>query len=72
MVKTLLSNAGGMGSIPGQGARIPQKHKKWEQYCSKLKTLKIVNIKKKKRIWHKFKSELFPLLEVDLGQVYST
>ena len=46
--------------------------KKWEQYCNKLKTLKIVNIKKKKRIWHKFKSELFPLLEVDLGQVYST
>ena len=24
VVKTPLSNAGGMGSIPGQGARIPQ------------------------------------------------
>ena len=42
MVKTLPSNAGGAGSIPGQGAKIPhaswpknQNIKKKKQYCNK-------------------------------------
>ena len=42
MVKTSLSNAGGVGSIPGQGAKIP--HPSWpnnqnmkqKQYCNKF------------------------------------
>ena len=42
MVKTLLSNAGGEGSIPGWGAKIP--HASWpknqnikqKQYCKKF------------------------------------
>ena len=42
MVKTSLSSAGGMGSIPGQGARIPHASRpknrsiKQEQYCNKF------------------------------------
>ena len=56
MVKTLPSNAGGAGSIPGWGAKIP--HALWpknqnikqKQYCNKFnKDLKkMVHIKKKK------------------------
>ena len=43
MVKTLPSNAGGEGSIPGQGAKIPQASQpitqsiKQKQYCNKFK-----------------------------------
>ena len=55
MVKTLPSNAGGTGSIPLGGTKIPQslepKHKT-EQYCDKFKkfegTLKMVHVQKKK------------------------
>ena len=42
MVKTLLSNAGGAGSIPGQGAKIPHASRpkyqniKQKQYCNKF------------------------------------
>ena len=41
MVKTLSFNAGGVSSIPGQGARIPQaektpRHKTEKQYCTKF------------------------------------
>ena len=56
VVKTLPSNAGGTGSIPLGGTKIPQslepKHKT-EQYCNKFKkfegTLKMVHIQKKKK-----------------------
>ena len=44
MVKASPCNAGGAGSIPGQGARIPhalgpknQNRKKQKQYCNKFK-----------------------------------
>ena len=42
MVKTLPSNAGGVGSIPGQGAKIPHalppknQNIKQKQYCNKF------------------------------------
>ena len=42
MVKTLPSNAGGAGSIPGQGAKIPhalgpkKQNIKQKQYCNKF------------------------------------
>ena len=42
MVEILLSNAGGRGSIPGQGARIPHASQpknqniKQKQYCNKF------------------------------------
>ena len=43
MVKTSPSTAGGVGSIPGWGAKIPQalqpkksKHKKKKQYCDEF------------------------------------
>ena len=42
MVKTLLSNAGGTGLIPGQGAKIPHasgpknQNIKQKQYCNKF------------------------------------
>ena len=43
VVKTLPSNAGGEGSIPGQGTKIPYasqpkkpKHKQKKQYCNKV------------------------------------
>ena len=43
MVKTSPSNAGGAGSIPGRGAKIPhaswpkiQKNIKQKQYCNKI------------------------------------
>ena len=43
MVRTLPSNAGGVGSAPGQGAKIrhasqPKKKQniKWKQYCDKF------------------------------------
>ena len=55
VVKTLPSNAGGTGSIPLRGTKIPQslepKHKA-EQYCNKFKkfewTLKMAHVQKKK------------------------
>ena len=54
MIKTLPSNAGGAGSIPGQGVRIPYaswwKNKKPENrnniVTNLVKTLKMVHIKK--------------------------
>ena len=55
MVETSPSNAGGAGSIPGQGARIP--HALWPKnqnikqssiVTNSVKTLKMVHIKKKK------------------------
>ena len=51
VVKTLPSNAGGGGSIPGQGAMIP--HASWPMsnrnsiVMNSVKTLKMVHIKKK-------------------------
>ena len=56
MVKTLPSNAGGAGSIPGQGAKTPHasqpkkpKHKT-AQYCNKFnKYFKIGPHQKKKK-----------------------
>ena len=57
MVKMLPSNAGGTGSIPGWGSKIPhawwpkRQNIKQKQYCKKqentIKTLKMVHIKKK-------------------------
>ena len=50
----LSSNAGGAGSIPGQGAEIPHtlqsknQNRKQNKYCNKFNTLKMVHIKKKK------------------------
>ena len=56
MVKTSLSNAGGAGSIPGRGARIPHasrpktKNIKQKQYRNKFnKDFKNGHIKKKKK-----------------------
>ena len=54
MVKTLPSDAGGVGSIPGQGARIPHasqprnQNVKQKQYCNKFDKnfKKMVHIKK--------------------------
>ena len=57
VAKTSPSNAGGVGLIPGRGAKIPtclvarKQNIKQKQYCSKLyKTLKMVHIKKKKNL----------------------
>ena len=42
MVKTSASNVGGVGSIPGQGPKIPyalwpqNQNIKWKQYCDKF------------------------------------
>ena len=42
VVKTLLSNAGGVGSMPGQGAKIPlaswtkKQNRKQKRYCNKF------------------------------------
>ena len=56
MVKTSLSNAGGVGLIPGCGAKIPHaswpgsQNIKWRQCCGKFKKdfkKKMVHIKKK-------------------------
>ena len=50
VVKTSLSSAGGVGSIPGQGAKIPhalgpkKQNTKQEQYCNKFNK----DLKKKK------------------------
>ena len=57
MVKTSPSNAGDVGSIPGQGAKIPHasgpknQNIKQKQYCNKFnkKTLEMVHIKKSLR-----------------------
>ena len=66
MVKTLPSNAGGVGSTPGRGAKIPHasgsknQNIKRKQYCSKLNKdfKKMVHIKKnlKKKKRKKLKS----------------
>ena len=50
MVGTLPSNAGGAGSIPDQGAKIP--HALWPKHTitNSVKTLKAVHIKKDKKI----------------------
>ena len=64
MVKTLPSSAGGAGSIPGQGAKIPHaswpkkeinpKHKKQKQYCNKFnKDFKNGPHQKKKNLLYK-------------------
>ena len=57
MVKTLPSNTGGAGSIPGWGAKIPhasqpknQKNIKQKQYCNKFnKDFKKRSTSKKKK-----------------------
>ena len=42
MIKTLLSNAGAAGSIPGEGITIPdaswpkKQNVEWKQYCNKI------------------------------------
>ena len=54
MVKTSPSNAGGVGSIPGRGAKMPHASRlkkqniKQEQYCNKFNEdfKKMVHIKK--------------------------
>ena len=55
MVRTLPSNVGGAGSIPGQGVKIPYASKpknqniKQKRYCNKFnKDLKMVHVKKKR------------------------
>ena len=53
VVKTSPSNAGGAGSIPGRGAKIPHASRPKNQNRSNtvtnsIKTLKMVHIKKKK------------------------
>ena len=63
MVKTLLSNAGGVGSIPGLGAMIPHasgpkksQNIKQNQYCIKsIKALKNGPHKKKRSLKKKDK-----------------
>ena len=58
VVKTLPSNTGGVGSIPGWGAKITHalgpktQNMKQKQYCNKFNRLKkkIVQIKKKKSL----------------------
>ena len=55
MVKTSPSNAGGVGLIPGQGAKIPttclsakkSKQNRNNTVTNSIKTLKMVHIKKK-------------------------
>ena len=56
MVKTLPSNAGGVGSIPGQGAKIPHASQPKNQniiqsniVTNSVKNLKVVHIKKIKK-----------------------
>ena len=50
VVKTLSSDAGGTGPIPGWGAKIPHaswpknQNRKQKQYSNKLKTLKMVHV----------------------------
>ena len=57
VVKTLHSNAGGVGSTPGQGAKIHmppgKKPKTWNRsniVINSIKTVKMVHIKKKKKL----------------------
>ena len=58
VVKTLPSNAGGEGSIPGQGTKIPYASQPKNPNISKrsniitksIKTLKIVHVRRKKRM----------------------
>ena len=68
MVKTLPSDAGGAGSIPGQGAKIP--HASWpknqnikpKQYCNKFnKDFKNGPHQKKKKISNKKQGEWWPV-----------
>ena len=56
MVKTSPVNGGGVGSIPGQGAKIPyasrpenQKNHGGKIMTNLIKTLKMIHIKKKKK-----------------------
>ena len=49
-VRTSLSNMGGEGSIPGQGAKIP--HASWSKNQNMKK-------KKKKQYYNKFNKEIF-------------
>ena len=60
VVKISPSNAGGVGSILGLGAKIPhaswtkktktlKKKKRWDNVTNSIKTLKMVHIKKKKK-----------------------
>ena len=62
MVKTSPCKAGGAGSIPSQEAKISHilgpktQNLKQKQYCNKLKTLKMVHIKKKKTLGKKRKT----------------
>ena len=72
MVKTSPSNAGGMGSTPGWGARIPHalgskfQNIRQNQYCNKLKTFKnvpcqsILKIIKNSNIYKKNQKLSFP------------
>ena len=65
MVRTPPSNAGALGSIPGQGAKIPnaswpinQNIKQPKQYCNKLmKTFKNGPHQKKKKKKQRLKSK---------------
>ena len=62
MVKTLPSNAGDAGSIPGQGAKIPRasrpkktKHKKQKQYYNEFnKDFKKCSTSNKNKKLHKY------------------
>ena len=55
MFKTLPSNAGGAGLIPGQGAKIP--HALWP---------KIQNTEKQKQYCNKFNKDFLKFVEVSL------
>ena len=77
MVKTLPSNAGDAGSIPGGGGKIPcalwpknpPKNVKQKQYCNKFSTdlLKMVQIKKKKKTLKKKSKVQFLLFYILAG-----
>ena len=61
VVRTLPSNAGGAGSIPGQGARVPHasqpknRNVKQKQYCDKFgKDFKNGPHQKKKKNYHSY------------------
>ena len=75
MVKTSPSNAGGAGSTPGQGAKIPhasqpktQKNIKQKQYCNKFnKDFK--NGPHKKKIFKKKKNNVGQLIHASQGSL---
>ena len=76
MVRTSPSNAGGLGSIPGQGAKIPnaswpknQNIKQPKQYCNKLmKTFKNDPHQKKKML-QKQENKLLVTKRLVQGQI---